>query len=342
MSIGFARSKHEYCLYFKTVNGIQIFLLIYVDDILFFSSNLSLINETKSIFRKNFKMSDMGEVKQYLGIRILSSDDHKTLTLDQENYIDMIAKRFGIIQTKSYATPMEENLQILPTNELNEFENYRNLLGSLLYVSTCTRPDVAYAVNKLTRYQTRSSQEHFKYGLRILQYLFKTKNLKLNFCNSSSPITLDAFVDSDHGADHVDRKSTTGLVLRLGTNPILWKSQKQKCVALASTHAEYYALSECVSEILPIKGLLSELKISITNPLPIYEDNKGARDLAENGKFCKRSKHIDIRFHFVHDLVKQDKIKVNQISSEDNPADILTKALGKVKFQKFRYHLKVF
>lgn len=147
---------------------------------------------------------------------------------------------------------------------------------------------------------------------------------------------LDAYVDADFASDTLDRKSTTGIVIRVFCNVIMWKSQKQKIVSRASTHAEFYALADCVEELLPIKGILDDLNLKITSAIKIYEVNSGAIAFAKNGKFSKNSKHIDVSYHFVNDYVKQGLISVEKVSTEDQIADILTKSLGKIKFQKFR------
>ncbi|KAK9679200.1 hypothetical protein QE152_g40211 [Popillia japonica] len=158
-----------------------------------------------------------------------------------------------------------------------------------------------------------------------------TKGLKL-----MEKEVMDAYVDADWAADTVDRKSTTGILIRIFGNTILWKSQKQKIVSRASTHAEYYALANCVEEIIPIQGILEELGITLSSPVKVYEDNSGAITLAKNGKFSKNSKHIDVSYHFVHDYERKKLIDVQKIHTNDQVADILTKSLGKIKFQKFR------
>ncbi|KAK2578108.1 hypothetical protein KPH14_000538, partial [Odynerus spinipes] len=146
------------------------------------------------------------------------------------------------------------------------------------------------------------------YALRVLKYLHGTSFLKLKYEYGNSEV-IDAYVDADWASDTIDRKSTTGIIIRVFGNSILWKSQKQKIVSRASTHAEYYALANCVEEILPIRGILNELEIKLHGPVTIYEDNAGAILLAKNGNFSKNSKHIDISYHFIYDYEKKGLIQ---------------------------------
>ena len=147
-----------------------------------------------------------------------------TLPLSQTKYIESLAIKYNLGNAKLYDTPMESNLKLEQANEIDERIKYRNLIGELLYIST--RPDIAYSVNYLSRYQSFSDQRHFKYAMRNLKYLFKTEDLKLTYYNNVDSEVLDCMVDSDYAGDNVDRKSTTGFVIRLYGNLIFWKTHK--------------------------------------------------------------------------------------------------------------------
>ncbi|KAG6438785.1 hypothetical protein O3G_MSEX000222 [Manduca sexta] len=337
--ISFKRSDHDYCLYTGCIRDEKVYIILYVDDLLVVSSNINCIKEVKNMLNKKFRMKDLGRIKQYLGINIEYKKEEKKMYLSQEEYIKNVASKFQIINSKGYETPMEINLKLEPSAKINENFKYRNLIGALLYVANGTRPDISYSVNYLSRFQNSYDETHYKYALRVLKYLYNTRKFKLNY-NANYENIIDAYVDADWGADIVDRKSTTGIVIKVYGNTIFWKSQKQKIVSRASTHAEYYALADCVEEVLPIKGVLSDLDVVI-NCIKIYEDNTGAIALSKNGKFCKNSKHIDISYHFVHDFEKKGIINVCKINTEEQIADILTKSLCKAKHKKFRYLLGV-
>lgn len=338
----FERSKHDYCLYVKNDGKVPVYLIIFVDDLLICSEDISKIQEVKSKLSKRFRMKDMGQVSNYIGIDIEHDLENNVMTLSQENYIKSLAKKYDLENAKLYKTPMEMNLKLEPADEINEQVKYRNLIGELLYISTGTRPDIAFSVNYLSRFQSCYDETHFKYAMRILKYLYLTKNLKLTYTRSERVDILDCLVDSDWAGDIVDRKSTSGYIIRLYGNVIFWKSRKQKSVTKSSTEAEYVALSEALSEVTFIRGLLNEVfKIKFDAPIKIYEDNSGAVSIAKSGNLSKKSKYIEVQYHDVYDKYEKGKIDIVKIDTEDNIADILTKSLGKPKFVKLRQELKL-
>lgn len=172
-------------------------------------------------------MKDLGEVKTYLGINIDYNIKKEQMTLNQKDYIESLAYKYDIINTKLSHTPMEENLSSLPTQTASNDLKYRNLIGALLYICTSTRLDVSYRVNYLSRYQNCYNETHYKYALRILKYLYLTRNLKLTYNRIINLDIIDSYVDADWAGDKVDRKSTTGYVIRIFGNVIYWKSRKQ-------------------------------------------------------------------------------------------------------------------
>ncbi|KAF2888063.1 hypothetical protein ILUMI_18110 [Ignelater luminosus] len=340
-TLGFHRSYYDYCLYVKKENDSLIYILLFVDDLLICSKDRQAIVHIKNSLFKKFKMKDIGKVKNYIGIDIdYEYGLNNTLTLSQKSYIESLAKRYGIENSKLYKTPMEINLK-LEKSEVNNDIKYRNLIGALLYVNSGTRPDISFSVNYLSRFQNCYNETHFKYALRVLKYLYLTKDLKLKYYKSSSADILDCYVDSDWAGDTQDRKSTTGFVIRLFGNTILWKSKKQNSVTKSSTFAEYVALSEAVTEINFLICLVNEMFIKICKTIKIYEDNSGVVAIAKYGNFTKNSKHIEVHYHFIHENVKSGKIEVVKIDSENNIADLFTKALGNIKFIKLRNLLNV-
>ena len=201
---------------------------------------------------------------------------------------------------------MESNLKIEKA-EIGESDiKYRNLICALLYISSSTRPDISYSINYLSRYQN-SYETHWKYALRILKYLYLTEDLKISYIRNVNCETIDWCVDADWAGDNVDRKSTSGYVIKVFGNVIDWKSRKQKTVT----------------------------------KVKIFEDNSGAINIANYGNFTKNSKHIEIHYHYVHESVKENEIVLIKIDSNDNIADIFTKALCKDKFEKFRKLLNI-
>ena len=339
--LGFERSNVDLCLYKKRKYKEEIYLLIYVDDLLICSKSKKNIRNIKKMLSDRFKMKDLDEIKEYLGINIKYNYQEYELTLSQTKYIETLADKYKIKNSRLYSTPMETNLKLDKAETCESNIKYRNLIGALLYISSSTRPDISYSVNYLSRYQNSYSETHWKYALRILKYLYLTKDLNLLYKRNEKCDIISCYVDADWAGDNFDRKSTSGYIIKMYGNVIDWKSRKQKCIAKASTYAEYIALSEVVSEIKYIRELVKIFDININEPIKVYEDNSGAINIANNGNFTKNSKHIEIHYHFVHESVEEKLIDVCKIDTKKNVADIFTKALCKEKFEKFRKDLNV-
>ncbi|KAK7601943.1 hypothetical protein V9T40_009384 [Parthenolecanium corni] len=203
-------------------------------------------------------MKDLNNISSYLGIEINHDVKNNVMTLSQEKYIKSLATKYNIKDSNLFDTPMETHLKLERATEPDFDVKFRNLICALLYASASTRPDVTYSVNHSTRFQSSYDQTHYNYALRVLKYLYKTRKMKLTFY-SSNLACLDIYVDSDWAGDAVDCRSTTGLVIRMFGNPVLWKTQKQGHITKSSTHAEYIALSEAVTEVIYLLGVCKEL-----------------------------------------------------------------------------------
>ncbi|KAL8166907.1 hypothetical protein V2J09_008406 [Rumex salicifolius] len=209
---------------------------------------------------------------------------------------------------------------------------YRMLLGSLQYLSL-TRPDVAFAVNKLSQFMHSPTTDHWAALKRLLRFLNGTLDTGL-VIHAGSPLTLHCFSDADWAGDTDDYVSTTGYLLYLGKTPISWSSKKQRSVARSSTEAEYKALADTASELLWVMSLLRELHVSNAEQPVIYCDNMGATSLSSNPVFHSRMKHIALAFHFVREQVQKGLLRVSYISTNDQLADVLTKPLFRSKFSE--------
>ncbi|KAK7582221.1 hypothetical protein V9T40_013666 [Parthenolecanium corni] len=336
VSLNFIRGKSDGCLYSR-MDGVMC--ILFVDDLLICSPNQKSLNSVKSSLKLKFKMTDLGAVETYLGIDF--SYENGIMRLSQSRYIEKLAREFDVVDSNVKFTPMEENLR-LESSETFESTEYRSLIGGLLYIASCTRPDVAYSVNYLSRFLSCPTSETFKYAQRILIYLYHSRHLSLTL-KSNCLEKIAAYVDSDWAADLVDSKSTTGFVVYVFGNPVVWKSCKQKIVSKSSTFAEYYALSDCVDEVLYVKQILIDLGTAVSelNNIRIFEDNNGALSIAKFGNFTKKSRHIRVSVHFVTDLYKKNVIDIVKIDTCINVADIFTKSLGKNKFTKHRENLNL-
>ncbi|CAK9816243.1 Copia protein [Anthophora plagiata] len=240
---------------------------------------------------------------------------------------------------KPISTPLPSKLDYIALNSDEKFEApCRNLIGCLMYVMVCTRPDLCTAVNILSRYTNKNNKELWQELKRVLRYLKGSKDIKLTYTRGQYNNLLIGYADSDWGgSDTNDRKSTSGYLFQLFEKcTICWSTKRQASVAASSTEAEYMALFEAVKEALWLKSLAISINIRIEQPIVIYEDNNGCISIANNPSSHKRSKHIDIKYHFTREQVERKVIQLIFISTENQLADILTKPLPAVKFLKCR------
>ena len=200
-----------------------------------------------------------------------------------------------------------------------------------------TRPDIAFAVTHLSRHSANPSQDHLNKALYICQYLIGTSSYSLIY-NGGSGSGLTACTDSDWGSDPTSCLLQTGFYLKLADGLISWTSRAQKTIAYSSTEAEYMALSDCARQVTWIRSLLGELGYKLKD-IPICSDNQGSIFMASNPVTEPRSKHIDIRYHRIHELVVKGKVELYFIDGAENPTDLLTKNLPRKKFAKFRAQL---
>jgi hypothetical protein len=211
---------------------------------------------------------------------------------------------------------------------------YQSIIGSLLYLMIGTRPDIAFSVTALAQFSANPSEEHLKQARYICRYLVGTKDYHLVYKGNSDQ-GLCAFTDSDWASNPINRKSITGYFMKLADCPIIWRSRAQTTIALSSTEAEYMAMSDCSRQVSWIISMFNELGMPLP-AIPVYGDNQGSIFIGSNPVQENRSKHIDIRYHYLRECVAKKKIELFFIPSEDNPADLLTKNLGHIKFHKFR------
>ena len=264
--------------------------------------------------------------------------------LSQSSYVERILETSQMSNCNPTSTPMESNLTLSPANVVMNLPEYRSIVGAVLYLARLTRPDVLPSVSILSRYLHCPGSDHITAAKRILRYLRSSKSFGSIFTGKSlkSQLHLSAYVDSNWANDLHDRKSTSGFAIYLNDNLLSFKSTKQKIVALSSTEAEYIAISTVTTKILWLLQLFDHLQITIQKPIPIHVDNNGAIKLASNNhSIGERSKHIDLRYHHIKDLISNGTVELQYIPTSENIADMFTKALPKPAFLKYRSSLQV-
>lgn len=343
LKLGFKNSAVDSCVFIKDNNNVKenIYIALFVDDIFIATGDINSLRNLKLSLSKQFSMKDLEEIKYFLGIRVIR--DYNTIKLDQTSYINEVLRKFNMYNCNTVKTPLPEKLDFVGLNA-DEIYNApsQNLLGCLMYIMICTRPDLSFTVNILSRYSNKKNQTVWKYLQTALRYLKGTSDLKLVYQRNNNQIfdSLQGYADSDWAGDEITRISTTGYIFKLFEKcSVTWNTRKQHSVADSSTAAEYMALHEAVKEALWLRSLGQFVKVDFKNPIIIYEDNNGCIQIANNPTDHKRTKHIDIKYHFTREQVQKGIITLRHISTEEQIADIFTKSLGATKFMKLRHEL---
>lgn len=332
---GCVQSQTDKCLYSIHKNKVNTYIIIHVDDILIAGNDLNLMNEIMDCVQRKFEIKDLGEVRNYLGNKVERSSDG-SFSISQEKYIDEIVKAAHLTDAKESSCPIDIGYYKIEDSEpLEDNVDYQKMIGMLLYLTTNSRPDISAAVSILSQqisHPTRSDWNELK---RVVRYIKGTRNLKLNL-NSTAENKLYAYSDANWAEDRVDRKSNTGYIVYANGGVLSWCCRKQNIVTLSSCEAEYVALCETAKEIVWIKNLMKDFGQEMDDPIVIYTDSQSAMSMIEREKFSNRTKHVDIKYHYVKDLVQQGLIKLKYCSTEVNVADMLTKPLGRLKLTQLR------
>lgn len=336
---GFQRSPNEPSLYIKRDGQNFIIVCIYVDDLIYMGTNLKLIADFKSSMMTEFEMTDLGMMKYFLGIQVKQQKGE--IFISQEKYLVDLLQKFHMQNSKPIATPLAVNEKLKMEDGAKKVDDamFRSLVGSLLYL-THTRPDIMQSVNMVSRFSSSPSTLHFAATKRILRYLNGTRKLGIKYMKESKR-SLIGFSDSDWGGSTDDRKSTSAYIFCIGSNVIAWNSKKQQTVALSSAEAEYSAATEAACEAVWLRRILEDLGQKQDGPTVIYCDNMSAIAMSKNPVFHARSKHIELRVHFIRDLVQKGEIQMEFLSTHEQPADMLTKAITAEKFEKHKKQLQL-
>ncbi len=336
---GFTNLLSDPCAYIRQdKDGLEI-ITVWVDDLLLFATAIYIMSRLKAELNSMFELTDLGEPTKIVGIEISQRAD--SLTISQKQYIDAILRKYGMENANPVSTPLDPNEKLKSNEEkreTNRSNDYASLIGSLQYLATSTRPDIAYAVNRLAAYTANPSFKHYGSAKRVLRYIKGTRNYGITYHASSTrhvgPPDSNLFYGfSDAAFANADEnRSISGYVYLSNGGAITWGSKKQTCIALSSTEAEYVALSEASREAMWLRHLFGELGFIQKEPILLLGDNDGSIAMAKNPEFHKRTKHVDIRWHWVRELVGDGLINIVDCRDPQQTADILTKQLPRPKF----------
>nr|GEW74212.1 retrovirus-related Pol polyprotein from transposon TNT 1-94 [Tanacetum cinerariifolium] len=320
---GFQKGLIDTTLFIKKKGKHIILIQIYVDDIIFGSTNPKYCTKFSDLMVKRFEMSMMGEMNFFLGLQV--NQFSNGIFINQSKYILDILKRFGMENCDTVPTPMVEQakLKLDLVEKPVDHTVYQSMIGSLMYV-TSSRPDIMFATCMCARYQANPNEHHVSAVKRIFRYLKGTINLGLWYPKDSG-FDLTAYSDADHAGCHLDRKSTSGSVQFLGDKFVCWSSKKQNYVSISTAESEYVAVSSYCAQVLWMRTQLTDYGF-FYDKVPIYCDSKSAIAISCNPVQHTRTKHIDVRYHFIKDHVEKGTIELYFVGTEYQLADLFTKS----------------
>lgn len=333
--MGLEQSLNEPCLYMRHKDGKHLFVLVFVDDVLIASECEDRICRFKNELNSCFELKDYGRVKYFLGIDVQKNEN--VIKMSQQSYVNTILQKFGLTNCNTVKTPSElsefTEFEMQSKDDEDEKFPYRELIGALMYLCTATRPDIMNTVTKLAQFVSNPSSTHWKAAKRVLRYLKGTASYGLIYKKTGKHV--QGYCDANWGSCPIDRKSYSGYSFILGGASISWSSRKQKTVATSSCEAEYVSLAEAMKEGIYLQSILTEMNLLRYATISIDTDSRSAMFLAQDPVFHGRSKHIDIKYHFIRDVLKNNKsIKLGHVPTESMLADVLTKALPCIKHYK--------
>ena len=338
------RCEVDQAVFYRVEGAAVIVIVAHVDDLTIVTSSSALMGEVKSKLSKSLKITDLGEIHWILGISVHRDRPHRTLALGQEAYVEAILQRFGFGQIRPLSMPMDPNVTLTTAQspqtpeEAAEMEKipYREAVGSLMYAALGTRPDIAYAVGIVSKFNQSPGQAHWTAVKRIFAYLGGTRDLKLMYGDKGHELV--GYSDAD-GSMHEERRAISGYAFLIDGGAVSWSSKKQEVVALSTTEAEYVALTHATKEAMWLRTFVGGILGRPATPTTLHGDNQSAIALTKDHQYHARTKHIDIRFHFIRWVIQEGHMKLVYCPTDDMIADTLTKALPSPKVKHFAREL---
>ena len=336
--LGFVASKSDSCIYTRVSNGLLCIVAVYVDDFIIASSCDTEISKLKLDLSERYKMKDLGLLRNFLGVSIVQ--DENSIFIHQTDFVKSLLRKFEFDNAKPVKTPVDVSIKLQKADDNSEpfdVEKYQSAVGSILYLSTRTRPDLTFAANNVARYSSNPTQQHWIAVKRIFRYLVGTVNFGLHYSKQDS-LNCVGYSDSDWAGDINDRKSTSGYCFTMSGALISWRTSKQSCVALSTAEAEYVALAAASQEAIWFKQLFADLHCTeiARSPMIINEDNQACMSIAKNPVSHSKTIHIDIKVHFIREQITSNKIVLKYCPTDIMMADIFTKGLTSDKFINLR------
>ncbi|CAI5497357.1 unnamed protein product [Closterium sp. Naga37s-1] len=331
-ALGFAPSTADPSLFLRTDATLPPFyVLVYVDDLVFATADTEALAHVKSELQKRHTCTDLGELTSYLGLRITRDRAQRTITLTQSHMVQQVLQRFGFTYSSPQSTPLPtgHSLSVPPSDESVEPSGpYPELVGCLMYLMTCTRPDLAYPLSLLARYVApgRHRKVHWDAAKRVLRYLCSTSGMGL-VLGGRARVVLTGHADASWVDDLATQRSSQGYTFSLGSGSVSWRSTRSSSVLSSSCEAEIYAGAMAAQELRWLTYLLTDLGEAPRSPPVLYVDNKAMLALCQEHRLEHRTKNISLRYFFARELQQRGRLRLAYVASQANTADVFTKAL---------------
>ena len=333
---GFVQCDSEGSVFVCVKNEKLKYIALFVDDGMIFAECLSDANQVILALKDSFEIT-VGSADTFVGIQIFRDRVNKTMTLHQEAYANKIINRFNVIDVPC-DIPADPNTVLCEPKESIELDvPYREVIGSLMFLSVVTRPDLAYIVNFLSRYVCNFDKSHWRALQRVLKYLKNTTKLGVTYkVNKNSELCVKAFSDADFAGDRDKRRSTSGCIILLANGPVLWCSKRQSVTAQSTAEAEYIAANVAAREAAWMGYFLNDLGFPCANGINLYLDNTTAIAWAKDPMINNKTKHIEIKYHLVREKVERKQVNVIYVHTQFQIADLLKKNFNKQRFTFLR------
>jgi len=343
--LGFTQCDVDQAVFFKRmVDKKLIVVVVHVDDCTIAASTYEMVADLKARMREYVEITDLGELHWLLGIEVRRNREKLTISLSQRSYIESIMRRFGLDALKPISTPMDPNAKLsVAQNPSTGAEYaamchvpYREAVGSIMYAMLGTRPDISFATTTVSKFSSNPGMPHWEAVKRIYRYLNGTKDLWLTYGGEMR--ALAGYTDAD-GSMAEDRHAVSGYAFLIDGGAVSWNTKRQEIVSLSTTESEYIAATHAAKEALWLRSLIAQLFKPFDHVTTLFSDNQSAIALAKDHQYHARTKHIDVRFHFIRWIIEDGKIRLIYCPTDDMVADTLTKALPSPKVKHFASEL---
>jgi hypothetical protein len=334
--LGLVQNRSDPCVFTQRVVSSVLHLAVWVDDCIVATNDPTLREKLLAALRKEFRIPEVEELHWVLGMRVTRDRSRRILCVDQAQYTRDILERFGLDGVRPKDTPATSVKRPAAPHSPDCIicDQYREAVGSLRYLTDCTRPDIAYAVNLACRHTSDPQPEHCVAVKRIFRFLAGTMDYGLIYTGTPtrSPV-IQAYADADYAGNAANSRSTSGYICRLSGAPVSWKSRLQRVVSQSTMESEYLAIGDAAKDVLWLRSFLSELGYP-QSTTTIHNDNMAAIHLTRHQMNFQTTKHIAVRFHFIRDLVKENTLNVTYMKTAEMPADLLTKPVTEKIFNR--------